>query len=81
MADSVVWEKQKDPNNDHTAMTMYTTDGYKIWKGKFHVYSVIYSANEWHLQRNSDGKVLYSARTAKECMENFAWATSVERGW
>ena len=77
----VKWEKKKDENYHHTAVTMYVTDGYKIWKGKYRVYSSIFSANEWHLQRTSDGMVLYSAKTAKECMENFGWATSEARGW
>ena len=74
-----IWEQRKDPNRNHTAETMYVTDGYKIWKGKYNVFSVIMSANEWHLQRVSDGKVLYSARTAKECKSKFEWAIS--RGW
>lgn len=63
------WEKQRDENINHTAMTMYVADGYRVWKGKRRIYSAIYSADEWHLERTSDHKVLYSAKTAKACME------------
>lgn len=73
------WEKKPDTDRWHTAMTMYVADGYRIWKGKYRVRACIYTANEWHLQRVSDGRVLYSAKTAKECKEKFDWATS--RGW
>ena len=65
----VVWVKEKDTNLDHTAMTKYVTDGFVVWKGKYRVFSSIYSANEWHLQRLSDRMVVWSAKTAKECME------------
>ena len=65
------WNKTKDEDFGHSASTVYSCEGYRIWKGKYCVFSAIYSADEWHLQRTSDRKVIYSARTAKECMEAF----------
>ena len=66
------WNKTK--TNDfcnYSAATIYNYGDYTIWRGKYCVFSAIYSADEWHLQRTSDRKVIYSARTAKECMEAF----------
>ena len=68
------WKQIKDNSIHHTAETMYITDGYKIWKGKYRIFSCIYSANEWHLERLSDHRILWSAKTAKECKENFEYA-------
>lgn len=65
------WEKKRDTNYRHTAVTMYEKDGYRIWKGKRWIISIIYSANKWHLERLSDHKVIWSDKTAKACMENF----------
>lgn len=61
------WEKTKDPNLYHSAATMYTAGDFRIWKGKYRVFSAIWSADEWHLERVSDRKILFSAKTAKEC--------------
>lgn len=52
-----------------TAPTVYVTEGFKVWKGKYYVFSIITSANEWHLERLSDNTIVYSAKTAKECMK------------
>ncbi len=62
------WKKTEDTNYRHTAVTMYETDGFRVWKGKYRVFDTIYSANEWHLERLSDHRILHSGRTAKECM-------------
>lgn len=64
------WKKEKDLDTRHTGATIYRADGYKVWKGKYRVCYSIYSSDEWHLQRESDGKVLHSAKTAKACMES-----------
>ena len=61
------WIKKVDEDYHHTASTMYEKEGFKVWKGKYRVFSCIYSADEWHLERKSDHKVAYSAKTAKEC--------------
>ncbi len=66
---SVEWKKIKDTNTKHTAATKYETDGFVIWKGRYRVFSSIYSANEWHLERLSDHRMMHSCRTAKECMD------------
>ena len=71
-----MWEKIKDTDWHHTAETAYVTEGFRIWKGKYRVFSVIYSANEWHLERLSDHKILFGARTAKECKEALDHAKS-----
>lgn len=68
------WEKVRDNDLNHTAMTMYIADGYRIWKGKRRINNTIYSSDEWHLERISDRKVLWNAKTAKECKENFDYA-------
>lgn len=68
------WEKQKvncGVSYGLSASTIYCVDGYRIWKGKYCVVGCIYSADEWHLQRMSDKKIIFSARTAKECKEAF----------
>lgn len=65
------WKKVRDDNINHSATTMYVVDGYRIWKGRYRVYSAIYSSDEWHLERVSDRKILWSAKTAKECKVNF----------
>ena len=70
----VEWKQIKDDDRHHTAETMYVTDGYIIWKGKYRIYSTIYSSNAWHLERLSDHRIIWSALTAKECKENFEWA-------
>lgn len=67
------WTKRKDTNTNHTGGTLNECDGFRIWKGKYRVYSTIYSANEWHLERLSDRMIVYSANTAKECKENFEY--------
>lgn len=65
---TVNWEKHKDTDWDHTASTLYVTDGYKIWKGKRRIFSIIYSADKWHLVRTKDNYEVHSGKTAKECM-------------
>lgn len=65
---SVDWKKLEDKNYDHTAATKYESDDFVIWKGKYRVFSVIYSADQWHLERLSDHRIMHSCRTAKECM-------------
>lgn len=75
----MVWEKVRDENYDHTAVTVYVTEGYRIWKGRYRVFSAIYSANEWHLERLSDHRIIWSEKTAKACMENAEYAIS--RDW
>lgn len=64
------WSKSKDTRIgwQYTGATIYEADGFRIWKGKYRIVSVIYSADKWHLERMSDHKIVYSARTAKECM-------------
>ena len=64
------WNKEKDPYGEY-ATTVYVREGYTIGKGRYCIFSVIYSAVAWHLRRLSDNKVIYSAKTAKECMEAF----------
>lgn len=61
------WIKKADDNYRHTASTIYEKSGFVVWKGKYRVFSSIYSADEWHLERKSDHKIAYSAKTAKEC--------------
>lgn len=78
MADVVKWIASPDLDNRHTAMTKYETDGFVLWKGKYQVFSCLYSANKWHLERLSDRKILFSAKTAKECKATFD--NSVKRG-
>lgn len=65
--------KRKDERRgwQFTASTMYERDGFRIWKGKYKVISVIYSANEWHLERLADHKMIFSAKTAKACAEYY----------
>lgn len=65
------WERKADTDSRHTAATMYEKDGFRVWKGKRKIYSVIYSADKWHLERITDHEVLYSAGTAKECREAY----------
>lgn len=65
------WKKIPDLDTNHTALTMYEKDGFRVWKGKRRIYSVIYSANKWHLERLSDHMVLYSAETAKRCRTTY----------
>lgn len=72
------WVKEKETNHRHTAATRYVADGFVIWKGKRRVFSSIYSANEWHLIRVSDGRELHYGKTAKECMGALEY--SIRRG-
>lgn len=72
------WIKKADENHSHTASTMYEKEGFRVWKGKYRVFSCIYSANEWHLERKSDHKIAYSAKTAKECRK--VLDNAIERG-
>lgn len=65
---TIKWNAVKDGNYNHTAVTMYEADGFRIWKGRRLIIGCIYSTNEWHLIRTSDGKELHYAKTAKECM-------------
>ena len=64
---TVDWKQVKDMSGRHTAETKYEADGFVIWKGRYNVFSSIYSSNEWHLVRIADNKVLHSGITAKEC--------------
>lgn len=50
-----------------TGAKRYVSDEYYIWKGRRHIFSSIYSADEWHLVRKSDKECIHSAKTAKEC--------------
>ena len=68
------WTKTEDTNIHHTAMTIYETDGFRVWRGKYQVFDCLYSANEWHLERLSDHRILHSGKTAKECMGTLEYA-------
>lgn len=72
------WIKKADENHSRTASTMYEKEGFRVWKGKYRVFSCIYSADEWHLERKSDHKIAYSAKTAKECRK--VLDNAIERG-
>ena len=73
---TVNWTKEKETRTgwEYTASTRYRTDGFLVWKGKYRVFSIIHSADEWHLERLSDHRILHSGRTAKECMGVLEWA-------
>ena len=73
------WKRVADTNYRHTASTKYESDGFVVWKGKYRVFSCIYSANEWHLQRIADGKILHSGKTAKECKGALEYAIKAGR--
>lgn len=64
---ATVSDTYSHPYNRCTASTKYEADGFRIWKGKIWLGSCFWSADEWHLERMSDHKILHSARTAKEC--------------
>lgn len=64
---SINWTAKPETDHTHTASTKYEAENFIIWKGKKRVFSVIYSANEWHLIRKSDGQELHFGKTAKEC--------------
>ena len=64
---TINWVKHEDTNWHHTASTMYSTDGFRVWKGRRLVIGCIYTADEWNLERLSDHHVLHTATTAKEC--------------
>lgn len=64
------WTKKvEERHHPYTAPTVFETDGYRVWKGRRNIVSCIYSGDYWHLERRTDHRVVYSARTAKACME------------
>lgn len=75
---TINWTAKPETDYTHTASTKYEADNFVIWKGKKRVLSVIYSADEWHLIRKSDGQELHSGKTAKECKSVLEYA--IKRG-
>lgn len=71
---TIKWEAVKDTDYRHTASTKYVSDNFVIWKGKKRVISCLYSANEWHLIRKSDGAELHSSIIAMECRDLLEYA-------
>jgi len=74
------WKKIPDNDFNHDAATMYVTDGYKIWKGRTFYYGMMFPS-KWHLERVSDGKLIWDDRTAKAVMENFEYAVMQHKKW
>lgn len=64
---TINWTAVADNSYDHTASTKYVADNFVIWKGRRCYYGALYTADEWHLDRKSDGKELHVGKTAKEC--------------
>lgn len=73
---NAIWKAERDERTgwQYTAATIYKTNGYRIWKGKYRVVSCLYSADKWHIEREADHKIIWSANTAKQCKKDFDFA-------